>query len=512
MVALQTVLHVGRRGCQFILAMLRYIVQLSLMRKNHNISTTDKALLTDFPIDPHTATSAFRLDGHETVFAVCPHSKCHKTFAPTFIGRSPIPNYPMYCSHKEFENGAECGTRLTRPRSFGKKDVEVPIKHFVVFSFKNFIAELLSRPGIEDKMDAPWIRNSGGEMTDVFDGVFLRNFTGPDGLPFCSNHQAGRYSFSLCVDFFNPFTNKQAGKKCSIGIISLVCVSLPASLRYRPENMFLAGVVPGPNEPPLVALNHYLTPLVDEFSVFWEPGVRFSQTFNFPEGRLVLCALVLVICDLLAARKTAGFAACNHEHFCSVCKCTRSRDGFASTDYHNWNRRTNAECRNDADKYRHSGTPDARMRTFDQTGVRWSELLRLPYFDIARCVVVDAMHNLFLGLIKEHFTGILGIGLSKIQDKPAISLAFEASPPDMASQNKKGVEKLKRIIEAPVAIMLSNEHDGVKKLKSVNLPVLEFVAGQIECQLPNKNKLSKADYAKSLYDWVSSNFLIVVTS
>ncbi len=119
------------------------------------------------------------------------------------------------------------------------------------------------------------------------------------------------------------------------------------------------------------------------------------------------------------------------------------------------------------------------------------------------------MHNLFLGLIKEHFTGILGIGLSKFQEKPVISLAFEAPPPDMASQNKKGVEKLKRILEAPVAIMLPNENDGVKKLKSVNLPVLKFVTGQVECQLPNKNKFSKADYAKSLYDWVSSNVFLV---
>ncbi|KJA14254.1 hypothetical protein HYPSUDRAFT_208847 [Hypholoma sublateritium FD-334 SS-4] len=32
-------------------------------------------------------------------------------------------------------------------------------------------------------------------------------------------------------------------------------------MRYKPENMFLAGVVPGPHEPPLTALNHYLTPL-----------------------------------------------------------------------------------------------------------------------------------------------------------------------------------------------------------------------------------------------------------
>ena len=65
--------------------------------------------------------------------------------------------------------------------------------------------------------------------------------------------------------------------------------------------MFLAGVIPGPNEPPLTAINHYLSPLINEFHSFWDTGVRFSQTQNFPDGRLVQCALILVICNLLAA-------------------------------------------------------------------------------------------------------------------------------------------------------------------------------------------------------------------
>ena len=35
-----------------------------------------------------------------------------------------------------------------------------------------------------------------------------------------------------------------------------------------------------------------------------------------------------------------------------------------------------------------------------EAGVRYSELLRLPYFDIVRCHLVDPMHNLFLGTNK----------------------------------------------------------------------------------------------------------------
>src|SRR6185295_16915019 len=37
---------------------------------------------------------------------------------------------------------------------------------------------------------------------------------------------------------------------------------------------------------------------------------------------------------------------------------------------------------------------------FKQTGIKWSELLRLPYFDSIRFLTVDPMHCLFLGIAK----------------------------------------------------------------------------------------------------------------
>ena len=35
-----------------------------------------------------------------------------------------------------------------------------------------------------------------------------------------------------------------------------------------------------------------------------------------------------------------------------------------------------------------------------QTGVRWSELLRLQYFDPIRFIIIDLMHCLFLGIVR----------------------------------------------------------------------------------------------------------------
>ncbi|TFK31381.1 hypothetical protein BDQ12DRAFT_618992, partial [Crucibulum laeve] len=47
----------------------------------------------------------------------------------------------------------------------------------------------------------------------------------------------------------------------------------------------------------------------------------------------------------------------------------------------------------------------------------WLELLQLPYFNPAQHVVVDAMHNLFLGRIKKHFDNILGIHIRKNKEE-----------------------------------------------------------------------------------------------
>ncbi|KDR82484.1 hypothetical protein GALMADRAFT_30935, partial [Galerina marginata CBS 339.88] len=143
-----------------------------------------------------------------------------------------------------------------------------PIKTFVSFCFKDWLARMASRSGFEEKAARSWNKNrkSGSDkMDDVIDGEYLRNFKGPDGKIFgTATTDEERYAFTLCVDFFNPYTNKQAGKKASIGIISLACLNLPPEERYKPENIFLAGIIPGPKEPPLNALNHYLSLLVND--------------------------------------------------------------------------------------------------------------------------------------------------------------------------------------------------------------------------------------------------------
>ena len=62
--------------------------------------------------------------------------------------------------------------------------------------------------------------------------------------------------------------------------------------------------------------------------------------------------------------------------------------------------RNAGQFRENAFGWRRCNSSAARDRFVKFTGVRWSELLRLPYFDPIRFLVVDPMHCLFLGIAR----------------------------------------------------------------------------------------------------------------
>lgn len=46
--------------------------------------------------------------------------------------------------------------------------------------------------------------------------------------------------------------------------------------RNRPENKILAGVTPGPHEPDVDTINHFLKPMVDELLELWDDGITIK--------------------------------------------------------------------------------------------------------------------------------------------------------------------------------------------------------------------------------------------
>lgn len=138
---------------------------------------------------------------------------------------------------------------------------------------------------------------------------------------------------------------------------------------------------------------------------------------------------------------------------CAMCHCTHKSHGLGNSDVHTWWRRTKPEFEDAAEWHRKAENEKAQKEIIDETGIQWTALLWLSYFDPSCFVVVDAMHNLFLGLIQEHFE-ILGIKLEGVEDKNAvIDISSSITPVFCAcliSAEQKLMNCLIRILKQPM--------------------------------------------------------------
>jgi hypothetical protein len=62
--------------------------------------------------------------------------------------------------------------------------------------------------------------------------------------------------------------------------------------------------------------------------------------------------------------------------------------------------RDGEEHRRQCFQSRNFDSDDQRQKFFDKYGVRWTELARLPYFNLVRYTIIDPMHNLLLGTFR----------------------------------------------------------------------------------------------------------------
>ncbi|KZP26231.1 hypothetical protein FIBSPDRAFT_711143, partial [Athelia psychrophila] len=191
-----------------------------------------------------------------------------------------------------------CAESLTDSRIVEGQSMRYPKRPFVVQDFDAFVANLLSRPGVEEALDHGTVLLNQDELNDIKDGAGVQNLRGPDGQPFLDSLQRSelRLVWSLSVDWFNPHTNKIAGKHVSTGSIAMACLNLPPSLRYKPEFMYLNSVMPV--EPTLDQSNHYLTPIITQLERSYTKGVKCSRTYKHRQGRQTRSAIAVFVNDL----------------------------------------------------------------------------------------------------------------------------------------------------------------------------------------------------------------------
>ncbi|OAD74052.1 hypothetical protein PHYBLDRAFT_112449, partial [Phycomyces blakesleeanus NRRL 1555(-)] len=205
---------------------------------------------------------------------------------------------------------------------------------------------------------------------------------------------------TLNIDWFQSFD----GVTYSCGAIYLSVNNLPREERYKKGNIVLVRLMSGPSGAKTSQINHYLRPLVTKLNQLYS-GVAIP-TNECPSGTLVHAAILLVACDIPAARKTCGFTSHASTNTCHVCNhwFSHHSDGrgmdHSGFIFSNWIFNTDEENKRNAERWRQAGSNAERARLEKENGVCWSELHRLQYFNAVECTIIDPMHNLFLGTAK----------------------------------------------------------------------------------------------------------------
>ncbi len=388
--------------------------------------------------------------------------------------------FPDKCTNVEHPDDDLCNRSL---RSSGRGKRLMPVRQYLMQDFGEWLARLYARPGMEAVLDhEPGDRSHpSGIMTDIWDAPILRDFKDSEGKPFFGGQKKdSRLAFSLNMDGFNPLTNKQAGKKISTCGIYLVCFNIPPESRYRSENVFLVGVIPGPTEPSQHQINYILKPLVDDFLSLWEKGLYLMRTPKYAGGRRVKAVILPLVCDLPAARLMAGMGSHGFMFPCS--ECFINRRNMEDLDSSNWPRCSAKEHRKASLRWRDASTESRRRTLFRDTGIRWSELLRLPYWDPTRYIVIDPMHCFYLGLFRRHVNDVWGMNSTSF-DGDGLDFQTTGSIPgeaEMAQARKVflsgvGFKNLKRHVLAALSWELGLRYVGrkaklISNLEAVCLP------------------------------------------
>ena len=241
-------------------------------------------------------------------------------------------------------------------------------------------------------------------LEDVYDGQVWKNFLNFSGKKFLIEDHS--YAFMINMDWFQPYKHL----KYSVGAIYLSVFNLPRTQRYKLHNICLIGIIPGPREPQLT-VNSYLNPLVKDLLEFWEGKQLRVNVGSHTEMKLVRCAVICCSCDLPAGRKLCGLLSHSAHLGCSKCLKFFPTVGddldYSGFERDLWTARNNISHRNDVKKLDKCKSKTELKRMESELGCRYSALLELPYFDAPRMLVVDAMHNLFLGVAKTFFKKIL---------------------------------------------------------------------------------------------------------
>ena len=392
-----------------------------LMARSTSSSASASGPQISFPIprDLRTAMSNLSIEPNIIRSICCP--KCYTQYSLTSM--------PQLCSYKETPRSRRCGEELWTTRSTRAGPCVVPCRLYSTQDFESWLTYFLSRPGIEDHIDASYThRPSPDEMKSIWDSPAWRSLG-------TFTTTKGNLTFSYFIDWFNPYTNKIAGKTASCGAILMFCLNLPYELQRLPENTFFAGITPPPKEPTVATITALADPLVDQLEVLWTG--KAIQTYQHPGGVVTRVAVLPAIGDLMAIRKALGFSGIAAHNFCSFCDLQLSQ--IDVLDPRKWKERVGVDVLAAAVEWKKATIKKEQARLLKKNGARWSSLHRLTYRDPVRHTLLGTMHNWIKGILQHHARVKWGIGaIPKVPGIADCDAQFITTPALSPSESVNG--------------------------------------------------------------------------
>ena len=232
---------------------------------------------------------------------------------------------------------------------------------------------------------------------DVYDATIWKEFSSSPlnpSVPFLSD--PNNVALLLNVDWFKPFKRSEY----KVSAIMMTVLNLPREERFKEEWKMVLGVIPGPTEPK-GNINTFLKPLVDDLILLWD-GLPLH-----PDGRNIKAALLGISADMPAMKKVTQFLGHKADYGCSRCLFQAEREQSTRGASGNMSYLTSsmapprsreqvlAQCM----EYKQAKPKSEALDIQKKNGVRYSELIRLSYFDIVRMSITDPMHTILLGLV-----------------------------------------------------------------------------------------------------------------
>src|SRR6266480_3594473 len=370
------------------------------------LSDANHERFKDFPTSSYMMRKLLEISKQSKTYAVCP--SCKKLYNISEIHSTT----GFKCNHVEFPNHPKrnlrksCGTEVTKLVHTTSGYIIKPKMVYPLPSLKAQIIAMYRRSGFESLLKKWGNQDSEVDLyTDIYDGEIWKTF--PSSVDnsaeqqqfFTPNTADSHLGIMINLDWFQPFDSASY----STGAIYGVICNLPREVRFKKENMLILALLPGSDEVKLHKINHYLVPIVDELLEFWN-GFDLPPSENHSEGKKIHLAVICCANDIPAARKLCG-------HISALAGCHRCykranivgrKLNYGEFDdmsewFQDWDLK---EHHTNAEAWWHCKSKDERRNHVSTTLVRWSEMLRLPYFNPIRHLIVDPMHCLFLGIAR----------------------------------------------------------------------------------------------------------------